>query len=104
VQLPPSLSYQGLEPGQVAEVNYNTTQHELTWNIPAMQAQESFTLRIRVLGNAQGEAVTMARVSSRQPDSDLANNESEARVHIIGFFVPKVFTPIGVGANDTLGI
>src|SRR5690606_3669127 len=45
-QLPPSLSYQGLEPGQVAEVNYNTTQHELTWNIPAMEGQESFALRI----------------------------------------------------------
>src|SRR5690606_27600498 len=39
-QLPPSLSYQGLEPGQVVAENYNTTQHELTWNTATMQRQE----------------------------------------------------------------
>ena len=86
------------------EVDFIPSSRQLLWKIPELNAKESMSIWVAVKGVADGEAITMAKVSSKELDVNLGNNYAEAKVDIVFFQIPNVFTPNGDDVNDSFEI
>lgn len=102
--IPQHLQYLRPTGSYMGTVYYTEATHQLIWKVPALAVQESMSLWVAVRGVADGEAITMAKVSSKELDIDMANNFSESKVNIVFFQIPNVFTPNGDNVNDTFEI
>ncbi|WP_164111515.1 MULTISPECIES: gliding motility-associated C-terminal domain-containing protein [Sphingobacterium] len=98
--LPASLEYLHPVGSYGGEVDFITSSRQLLWKIAELKAKESLSLWVSVKGIADGDVITMAKVTAKEKDGSALNNESEAKVRIVFFQIPNVFTPNGDGKND----
>ncbi|WP_010603301.1 T9SS type B sorting domain-containing protein, partial [Pedobacter agri] len=85
-------------------VVYNPATRTLSWNLGQLAAGVSVSLNLNVKTDQAGVVVNTATVSSKEEDTNPADNTSTATKEILGFKIPNVITPDGDGKNDTFRI
>ncbi|RYF26173.1 MAG: DUF11 domain-containing protein [Flavobacteriales bacterium] len=85
-------------------VVYNPATRTLSWNVGQLAAGASVSLNLNVKTDQAGVVVNTATVSSKEEDTNPADNTSTATKEILGFKIPNVITPDGDGKNDTFRI
>lgn len=81
---------------------YNATSRTISWDIDNLAVNASITLTIKVKTDVAGVFANTATVTSKEKDSNLANNTATVSKEIFGLRLPNVITPNGDGKNDVL--
>lgn len=102
--LPSELEYLQPTGSYIGELVYNAERRQLVWKIPTLQAKDSRALWISVKGVMDGQAITMAKVTAKESEHDLTNNEATSAVDIVFLHIPNVFTPNNDDRNETFFI
>ena len=85
-------------------VNYNPSTRTLTWSIAQLAVGAKVTLTLKVKTDVPGLVKNTASVTSKEQDSNPADNSSTVDKEIFDLRMPNVITPDGDGKNDVLKI